>query len=269
MRITASKNLPHRENGSPASTSTGGPRTTPRRGSRPLTGWRRPWSSITRLASAGASAPAAGVSLVGGHSTTTGQRPRRLGLSPATHRWCRGRLAVRDGPTRRRRGRGVGAGAVRSAWPLLWRSSPGGVDGASRWTLEDPVEARHHPLRVVAVIIAVSAVVLTGGFFFRLPPSAWTWLDAPPAIGGRDSFSSSLSSLSPWRTSVSQRTSAACHGRPRPPLLEASRIGRQLVPVRAKTSLKKEDREIQNRSRIQGKNAPGRPSPRRASWGSH
>ena len=73
---------------------------------------------------------------------------------------------LRDGPTWRGRGRGVSAGAVRSAWPLLWRSYPRGIDVASRRTLEDPVEARRHPLGIVAV----AAVVLTGGFFFRLPP---------------------------------------------------------------------------------------------------
>jgi len=39
-----------------------------------------------------------------------------------------------------------------------------------RQTLEDSVEARRHPLGVVDVIIAVSTVILTGGFFFRLPP---------------------------------------------------------------------------------------------------
>jgi len=61
---------------------------------------------------------------------------------------------------------------MRSAWPLLWRSRPRGVDVASRRTLEDPVEARRHPLGVVAVVIAVSAVVLTRGFFLRLPPLA-------------------------------------------------------------------------------------------------
>jgi len=77
---------------------------------------------------------------------------------------------MRDGPTWRRRGRVDSAGAMRSAWPLLWCSRPGGVDVASRRTLEDPVEARRHPLRVVAVIIAVSTIIFTGGFFFRLPP---------------------------------------------------------------------------------------------------
>jgi len=77
---------------------------------------------------------------------------------------------VRDGPTWRRRGRGVSAGAVRSAWPLLWRSRPWGVDVTSRRTLEDPVEETRHPLGVVAIVIAVSAVILTGGFFLRLAP---------------------------------------------------------------------------------------------------
>jgi len=77
---------------------------------------------------------------------------------------------VQGGLTWRRRGRGVGAGAVRSALPLLWCSHSRGVDIASRRTLEDPVETRRHPLGVVAVIIAVSTVVLTVGFFLRLPP---------------------------------------------------------------------------------------------------
>jgi hypothetical protein len=102
----------------------------------------------------------------------TGQRPRCLGFSLATRLWCRGRLGARGGTTRRGRGRGVSAGAVRSAWPFLWRSRPRSVDVASRRTLEDPLEARRHPLGVVTVVITVSAATLTGGFFFRLPPLA-------------------------------------------------------------------------------------------------
>ena len=167
MRIIASKNLSHREDSTPAGASTGRPRAAPRQGSRPLSGRLRPWSSISHLASTGASAPAASFSFLGGRGAATGQRPRRLGLGPATRLWRRGRLGAQDGLTWRRRGRGVGAGAVRSAWPLLWRSHPRGVDVASRRTLEDPVKARRHPLEVVAVVIAV---VLTGGFFLRLPP---------------------------------------------------------------------------------------------------
>ena len=76
----------------------------------------------------------------------------------------------RGGPTWRGRERGVRAGAVRSAWPLLWRSRPQGVDVASRQTLEDPVEARRHILRIIAVVITVPAIIFTRGFFFRLPP---------------------------------------------------------------------------------------------------
>jgi len=67
---------------------------------------------------------------------------------------------VRDGLTWRGRGRGVSAGAVRSAWPLLWRSCPRGVNVASRRTFEDPVETRRHPLGVVAIVIAVSVTLL-------------------------------------------------------------------------------------------------------------
>jgi len=58
---------------------------------------------------------------------------------------------------------------MRPAWPLFWCSHPRGVDVTSRRTLEDPVEARRHPLGVVAVVVAIAAIVLAGGFFFRLP----------------------------------------------------------------------------------------------------
>ena len=77
---------------------------------------------------------------------------------------------MRDGSTRRRRRRSVSTGAVRSAWPLLRRPRPWDVDIASRRTLEDPIETRRHPLGVIAVVIAVSAIVFAGGFFLRLPP---------------------------------------------------------------------------------------------------
>ena len=61
-----------------------------------------------------------------------------------------------------------GSGEIRL--PLFWRSRPwDSVDVASRRTLEDLIEARCHPLGVVAVVVAVATVVLTRGFFFRLP----------------------------------------------------------------------------------------------------
>jgi len=170
MRIIASKTLPHRENGLPAGALTGRPRTAPRRGSRPLTNGRRPRFSISRLASARASAPAAGFPLAGGRGMATGQRPRRLGLGPAARLWRRGRLGARDGPTLHRRGRGISTGAVRPAWPLFWCSRSWGVGVASRRTLEDPVEARRHPLGVVAVVVAIATLILIWGFFPRLPP---------------------------------------------------------------------------------------------------
>ena len=180
MRITASKTLPHRENRSPAGTSTGRPRTAPRRGSRPLTNGRGPQLSISCVASARASAPVACFPLAGGRGTATCQQPRRLGLSPVARLWRGGRLGAWDDPTLRRHGRGVNVGAARGrllllpfkrpAWPLLWCSHPWGVDVASRRALEDPVEARRHPLRVVAVVAAIAAIILVGGFFFRLPP---------------------------------------------------------------------------------------------------
>jgi len=77
---------------------------------------------------------------------------------------------VRNSPTWRRRGRGVRAGAMRSARALFRCSRPRGVDVASRRTLEDPVKTRRHPLGVVAITIVVSTVILTRGFFFGLPP---------------------------------------------------------------------------------------------------
>jgi len=78
---------------------------------------------------------------------------------------------MRDGyPTGRRRGRSVSAETVRSAWPLFLCFRPGGVDVTSRRTLEDPVETRRHPLRVVTIVITIPAIVLAGGFFLRLPP---------------------------------------------------------------------------------------------------
>ena len=77
---------------------------------------------------------------------------------------------MRDGSTRRRRRRSGSVGAVRSARPRLRSPRPWDVDTASRWTLEDPIKTRHHPLGVVAVVITVSAIVVAGGFFLRLPP---------------------------------------------------------------------------------------------------
>ena len=77
---------------------------------------------------------------------------------------------MQDGSTRCRRRRSVSTGTVRSAWPLLWCPRPWDVDIASRRALEDPIETRRHRLRVVAVVIAVSAIVVGGGFFLRLPP---------------------------------------------------------------------------------------------------
>jgi len=59
---------------------------------------------------------------------------------------------------------------VRSTWLLLWRSHPWDVDVASRQTLEDPVKARRHILKIVDVVITIPAIIFTRGFFFRLPP---------------------------------------------------------------------------------------------------
>ena len=51
---------------------------------------------------------------------------------------------------------------TRSAWCPLWNSCLRDVNTGLRWTLEDPVEARRHPLGVVAVVIAIAAIILTG-----------------------------------------------------------------------------------------------------------
>ena len=70
--------------------------------------------------------------------------------------------------TRLERGKSVGPGTTRSARTLLWRLRPGGVDVTSRRALENPIEARRHPLGVVAVFVVI--VIIVGGFFLRLPP---------------------------------------------------------------------------------------------------
>jgi len=87
---------------------------------------------------------------------------------------------MQDGPTLSRCGGDIGTGAVggrlpllplkRPAWSLHWRFRPRDISVGSRRTLEEPVEARRHPLEIVAIVVAVATVVLTGGFFFRLPP---------------------------------------------------------------------------------------------------
>ena len=73
------KGLPHRENSSPPAAPAGGPRATPRQGSKSLEGRRWPTRVSSRLAGAGTGAPAAGLSLLGGRGATASQWPRRLG----------------------------------------------------------------------------------------------------------------------------------------------------------------------------------------------
>jgi len=83
----------------------------------------------------------------------------------ATHlgheRRARGDLSSRG------RRRGVGTRTVGSAWTPRWNFRPRSVDITSRWTLEDSVKARRHPLGIVAVVIVI---IVVGGFFLRLPP---------------------------------------------------------------------------------------------------
>jgi len=85
----------------------------------------------------------------------------------ATRLGRRGR-ARGDLISRGHRGDG-GTRAARSAWSLFWRFHPRGVDVASRRTLEDAVEARRHPLGVIAVLIIIT-IIVAGGLFLRLPP---------------------------------------------------------------------------------------------------
>ena len=80
----------------------------------------------------------------------------------------------------RRRWRDVGARTARRRLPLLAivgpaRRSLGGIrlrdgDVGLRRVLEDPVEAGRHSLGIIAVVVTVAAIILIGGFFFRLPP---------------------------------------------------------------------------------------------------
>jgi len=59
---------------------------------------------------------------------------------------------------------------TRPAWRPLRDSRPRDVDAGLRRALEDPVEMGRHPLGVVAVVVTITAIVLIGGFFLRLPP---------------------------------------------------------------------------------------------------
>jgi hypothetical protein len=80
------------------------------------------------------------------------------------------------------------------------------------------------------------------GILPQAPPSAWIWPDAPLTLDGRGSSSSPPSWQSPWRTLAFRQIGAVYHGRPRPPLPEASRTGRRSVPVKIKADLEKKGR---------------------------
>ena len=228
MRIIASKTLPHRKNGPPAGTSTGRPRTAPRRGSRPLTNGRGPRLGISRLAGARASAPAACFPLAGGRGMATGQRPHRLGLSPIARLWHRGRLGTRE-VYQHGSGEGttpsVASQETRLAPPLVLPSvgRRRRLEADPRGSCQDRTPSprsrrcrrhhrRHRPHH---------------GTLPEAPPSTWISIGSSPALGARGS-SSPFSISSPMRTSASPRTLAACHDRPRPPSLEASRLERSL-----------------------------------------
>jgi hypothetical protein len=88
------RSLPHRENSSPLGAPTGGPRATPRQGSRPLEGRRWTWRSNSRLTGTGTGAPAAGLSFLGSRGATASQWPCRLGPSMAAP-WAQGEGTAR------------------------------------------------------------------------------------------------------------------------------------------------------------------------------
>jgi len=111
----------------------------PASGPKLLEGRRWPWHGSSRLAGARTGAPAASLSFLGGRGATASQWPRRLGPSMTALPRRRGR-ARRDLTSLGRR-RGIGPRAVRSARTLLWSLRLGGIDVASRRTLEDSVKA--------------------------------------------------------------------------------------------------------------------------------
>jgi len=90
------------------------------------------------------------------------------------------RLGAGDGPTLRRRTRGISARMARRGLPPLAiagptrrplrGSRPWDDDVGLRRALEDSVETGRHPLRVVAAVVALVAVVLVGRVLLRLPP---------------------------------------------------------------------------------------------------
>jgi len=141
---------------------------------------RRSRLGVSRLTSAMTSAPAACFPLGGSRGAATSQRPRRQGLDPMAHLRRGRRLGAGDIPTWRRLWRSVDAGMAGGRLPPLifarpaWRPfrdfRPQDVDAGLRRALEDPIETGRHSLGIVAVVVTIVAIILIGGFFFRLPP---------------------------------------------------------------------------------------------------
>ena len=177
--ITTLKALPHRKGDPPASTSTSWPRAALCRDPGPLMGRRRPRLGVSCRANARARTPTIFLPLIRGRGTATGQRPRHRRLSPVACLRCGRRLRTGDGPTLRRRWRGVSARTAQRRLPLLAiagparcslrGSSPRDGDVGLRRTLKDPIEAGCHPLRIVTAIIALITVVLVRRVLLRLP----------------------------------------------------------------------------------------------------
>ena len=87
----------------------------------------------------------------------------------------------------------------------------------------------------------------------QAPPSVWTSIGVSPVLGARDYSSSPSSFLSPMQISAFLRTLAACHDRPHPPLPGAWKIEHRSIPVRAKVSLKRRSKGIDDQNRKQEK----------------
>ena len=173
------KILPHRKSDPPTSASPCRPRAAPCRGSGPLTSGRRPRLGVSCLAGTRTGTPTTYFPFTRGHGAATSQWPRRQKLNPVAQLRCGRRLGAGDGPALRRNRRGVGARTARRGLPLLAIAGPAqrslrssrtrDNNVALRRAREDSVETGHHPLRVVAAIIALVATVLVGRILLRLP----------------------------------------------------------------------------------------------------
>jgi hypothetical protein len=229
---------------------------------------------VSRLTSARTSAPAACFPLAGSCGAATSQRPRRLGLDPMARLRRGRRLGAADIPTWRRLWRSVGVGTawgrlppltfMRPAWRPLRDLHPRDVDAGLRRALEDSIKTGRHSLGIVAVVVTIAAIILNGGFFFRLPLCLDFARRAPNAWLSRFFFFSFFFSKSfadfcfsaNWRR-LSRSTSSSFTGG----LEDRASIG----PCTSKDKLKEGSKKIRNRSHKREKNLPDRLIPHQAS----